>query len=97
VFPSGVTSCDVSQHAVTSFEYHIAMEKICCITDVMIEIFVVRYFMTLNVDVHFVRHDELRRTAKRAVTSFDFRIAVENIRCITDVVIKILVVTYYKT
>jgi hypothetical protein len=34
---------------------------------------------------------------RRAVTSFEFRVAVENIRCITDVVIKIFVVTYYMT
>jgi hypothetical protein len=58
-----------------SFEFRNAVKNKCCITDVMIDIFVV---VILN---------DLKRGCVLAcgMTSFDFRIAVENTCCITDV------------
>jgi hypothetical protein len=48
VHSCGMTHCNVSRRAVTSFEYRVAVENICCSTDVMIEIFVVT--------LHYLKH-----------------------------------------
>jgi hypothetical protein len=81
---------DELRRVVTSFKFRIAIENICCRTDVMIENFVVTLHDLKRLCV-IVLHGEPRRV----VTSFEFRIEVKNICCGTDVMIEIFVVTLH--
>jgi hypothetical protein len=64
VHSCSMTSWNEPWRAVTSFEFRILRWKICFITDIMIEFFVVTHYMTLYLDVFI-------RAAWRAATCCD--------------------------